>query len=222
MAATPPSPPPGSAPDPVPPAAPTTTESAPAGREPSHIERQFKALSVEADALRRQLQDVPDPDALADLRSKAERFDQLASELPSWREKLANTFEGETLALKAQLEQQQAQLTTAQRETEALKAFVGSGGNARHWPELLRLLGDHIQTDESGALVCTATGNPQPISEAFKAMADDAGSVFPAFWSPQFGAGSGARPTVPQRPLMGNNFRNLSKEDKFRVGFGSR
>jgi hypothetical protein len=206
---------------PASPAAPTTPEpaAAPAGREESHAEKLYRAQSVELESLRRQLEGVPDADSLAELKCKAERFDQLANELPSWREKLASTFEGETLALKAQLEQQQAQLTTAQRETEALKAFVASGGNARHWPELLRLLGDHIQTDDSGVLVCTATGNPQPISEAFKAMADDTGSVLPAFWHPQFGTGSGGRSSVNVPPQRGTNFHSLSTADKFRAGF---
>jgi hypothetical protein len=220
MAARPPSSPPESAPESAAPT--TTTESAPAGREESHAEKLYRAQSVELEALRRQLESLPDADSLATFRAKAEQFDQLAGELPKWRESLAATFQGEQAALRQQLEAQQQQLSAKARETAALQSFIAAGGEPKHFAAFHQLIADHLQPGEDGQLLCNATGESQPLEKALKALSEDAGSIWPSFFRPAFGTGSGARPTVPQRPPMGNNFRNLSKEDKFRVGFGSR
>lgn len=208
---------------PASPAAPTTPEPAaePAGRQESHAEKLFRALSVEADALRRQLESVPDADSLAELKEKAARFDQLAGELPTWRERLQSSFQAEQQALRQQVEQQQKALTAKERETAAMAAFLSADGKGKHWNEFYRLIGDHLQPGEDGELLCTVTGESQPLEKALKALANDAGSIWPSFFRPAFGSGSGSRSIPGGRAMSGPNLHSLSTSDKFRVGFSS-
>jgi hypothetical protein len=179
----------------------------------------FRALSVEADALRRQLESVPDADSLAELKEKAARFDQLAGELPTWRERLQSSFQAEQQALRQQVEQQQQELSAKQKETAAMKTFLASGGHGEHWNEFHRLIRDHLQPGEDGELLCTVTGESQPLEKALKALANDAGSIWPSFFRPAFGSGSGGRSVVGGRSAAGPNLQGMSKADKFRAGF---
>jgi hypothetical protein len=203
------------------PAAPTAPEpaAAPAGREESHAEKLYRAQSVELEALRRQLEAVPDADSLATIRAKAEQFDQLAGQLPEWRQKLSTTFEAEQQALRQQVEQQQKALTAKERETTAMKSFLASGGRGEHWNEFHRLIRDHLQPGEDGELLCTVTGESQPLEKALKALSQDAGSIWPSFFRPAFGSGSGAKSVMGGRAMPGPNLHGLSTSDKFRAGF---
>jgi len=187
--------------------------------EPSHVERQYRAVSVELEALRRRLEDVPDPEALAAIQEKARRFDELSQQLPQWQQQLQASFEAEQLALRQRAEQREAELASARFEAAAAAAFSKADGRSELWAEFHRIVSDRLERDDDGEILLDG----QPFGERFEQLAADPGNIMSSFRRPRFGSGSGGRSSRDGRTMPG---RGLSLKDGksrlFQAAFGGR
>lgn len=208
---------------PQPPRPPAEPADAPAAEqqaapEASHAERLYRAQSVELETLRRRLEDVPDPDTLATLRDKAQRFDELSSQLPQWKEQLAATFQAEQAALRQRAQEQEQQLEAARFETTASGEFARAGGRAEVWGEFRAMVGDRLQRGEDGAVLLDG----QPFGQRFAELVGDPYGITASFARPAYGSGSGGRSARDGRaiPARGMSLRD-GKAELFKAGFGA-
>lgn len=203
------------APDPTPQATPPN----PAPAEPSHTERLHKAQSVELERLRAQMADLPDAEALAALKAKAEKFDQISQQLPQWQQQLSQLHQQEVAQLQAQHQTAQQQLQAAKFDVAAAGEFSRAGGLMEHWREFANMMGSRLTAGPDGAPLLDG----QPLGDAFKTMvANDPHSILSAFARPRYGSGSGARAGRDGRAVSGQNLslKNTSKSDLFAQAFG--
>jgi hypothetical protein len=192
---------------------PTAAPPAPTPPEPpkepqqTASDRLLRAQAAELEALRARVQGLPDPDEMLSWRSKAQKFDQLAAELPGWREQLQAAHTQERDQLQQQLQQSTASLERARLEHDLQTEFLRSGGNLATFQTWLELYGSkHIQRAADGAFVGTENGQQIPISDVLNSQRDDA--LFGGFFHPRYGAGAGSRSS---RDVAVNNTTDLSK-----------
>lgn len=186
----------------------------------SAAEKLLRAQAAELEALRSRVQDLPDPDTLASWRSKAERFDSLAAELPQWRQQLASAHQQERDQLRQQLEQRDADLSREREHSQMQAAFLQAGGNPTHFPAWLELYGSkHVRPGDNG-LVSTENGETVALSELLNRQRSDA--LYGVLFHPRYGAGSGAR---GGRDTRVNHIADPNKtptSQLFHQAFGSR
>lgn len=192
---------------------PTAAPPAPTPPEPpkepqqTAADRLLRAQAAELEALRARVQDLPDPDVLADWRAKAQQLDQLAAELPGWRQQLEQAHQSERDQLRDQLRQSAASLERARLEHDLQTEFLRSGGNLATFSTWLELYGSkHVQRTADGAFVGTENGQQIPISDVLNSQRDDA--LYGGFFHPRYGAGAGSRSS---RDVAVNNTADLSK-----------
>jgi len=205
--------PPNPAPDPAPQATP------PQAPEPSHAEKLHRALSVEVEQLRQQVAAVPDAEALAELRQKAEKFDQIAQQLPQWQQQLSALHQQELTTLQQQHQTAQVELQQARFTLAAAAEFARGGGLSEHFDAFRGMVGPRLTAGPDGAPLLDG----EPLGKRFAELVEgDRHSLLAAMARPKLGSGSGARGSRDGRAAPGSNLslKTTSKRDLFAAGFG--
>lgn len=184
-------------------------------------DRLLRAQAAELEALRSQMASLPDPDTLVQWRSKAEQFDSLAAELPTWREQLQSAHQQERQQLQQQIQQHEAHVAATTLESELQREFMAAGGNPVHFSMWRELYGSkYAQRSEDGSIVSIENGQPVPLADVLRAQRTD--PLFGVLYHPQYGSGSGSRPARDVRVQNTADIQGMSKSQLFRSAFGSR
>lgn len=196
---------------------PEATPAAPEQQETPEA-RLLKAQAVELAALRRRLADLPEPDALAEAMEKARRYDDLAQQLPQWRQQVADALQAEREQGRQQLDAQQEEIARIRTGQDAQRTFIEAGGRAEAWPVFAELMLKNVRREDDGSLSYTASGAPVPLQQAMSSLQDD--PVYGAFFGGRLGSGGGSRSTSNGRIRPVVDMASMSTEEKFRYAFG--
>jgi hypothetical protein len=202
---------------------PTATPAAPPPQEPQEpqqtaADRLLRAQAAELEALRARVQDLPDPDLLADWRAKAQQFDALQADLPRWREQLQQEIGAERENLRQQVEHQQQALAAKEQQQQLQTQFLQSGGNPLHYHAWLELYGSkYVKQAEDGSYVSTENGQAVPLAELLDRQRSDA--LYGVLFHPRFGAGSGARNGKDGRIQSTVDLSKMRTGDLFKTAF---
>lgn len=201
----------------MPPESPPPAEPQDQPRETA-ADRLLRAQAAELEALRSRVQDLPDPDTLTEWRAKAQRFDELNAELPTWREQLQAAHQQEREQLQQQVSQHQAQVAAASLENELQREFLQAGGNPVHFSMWRELYGSkYAQRGEDGRIVCTENGQSMAIADVLNQQRRD--PLFGVLFHPAYGTGSGARSGRDGRVVSTAGLQNMKTGDLFREAF---
>jgi hypothetical protein len=205
----------------MPTAAPPTPPEKPDDQpQQSAADRLLRAQAAELEALRAQVQNLPDADTLSSWRSKAERFDALAADLPQWREQLSAAHQQEREALRQQLEQRDSDLSRQQLQSQIQTAFLQAGGNPLHFGAWMELYGSKFVKPGENGLVSVENGQTVDLPELLNRQRNDA--LYGVLFHPQYGGGSGARSGRDVRVVNTADLSGKSTSQLFRENFGSR
>ena len=199
------------------PDAPTPKPQQEASPPESNAERLLRAQAVELQSLRSRVQDLPDPDALAEWRAKAERFDALAADLPTLRQQVADQFAAERQQLQQQAQVQEQRAQAADLRAEAQRVFLQGGGNPALWDSHWELYGKHIKRDEQGQLVTLASGQAVPLQDVQQQLRTD--PLHGHFFYPTMGSGSGARSSRDGRVVNRPDLLKMPKDQLWSQAF---
>ena len=170
--------------------------------------RLLRAQSAELAALRKRLEGVPDPEDLAALRQKAERFDALSQTLPQLQQQVAGLFR-----------QQQAAVDAQRLQTAISAAFVEAGGLPAWSAPFAELHVQKASLDSSGQVVMSGTdGTPKPIAQVLEQLRVD--GQWSHTFKPMYGSGSGMTPAHDPRIAHGPDLSRLNTSQKFDLAFG--
>ncbi len=179
-------------------------------QEASATTRLLKAQAAELAALRRRVEGLPEPEQLAELKAKAERFDALSQRLPQLQQQMVGMFE----------QQQQAQ--QQQRLSAAIASAFTAAGGLPSWAEAFaELHGKAASFDGSGQVVMAGPdGNPVPIAQVLDRLRVD--QQWSHTFRPSMGSGSGLGGPSPNDPRTahGGDLSRLSTRQKFDLAFG--
>jgi hypothetical protein len=203
---------------------PTASPPAPAPQEPPQqtaADRLLRAQAAELEALRARVADMPDADTLMAWRSKAERLDALAADLPGWRAELQQQFGAERDKLAQQLQQRDADLERQRQQTELQTQFLQSGGNPLHFAAWQELYGSkYIKQAADGSYISTENGQSIPLGELLDRQRDDA--LYGVLFHPRYGSGSGARSGKDTRITNQPSLNNMKTGQLFTEAFSKR
>lgn len=186
----------------------------------SNAERLLRAQALELSALRERVAGMPDPDVLAAWRASHERLSELQADLPAWRQQLQAAHQQERQQLQQRLQEQEQALSAAQLRSELQTAFLQAGGNPAHFGAWLELYGSkYARRGDDGALAVSENGEPIALADALANQREDA--LYGAFFHPQFGSGSGARPGRDIRVTNGPDLQKMKTGDLFRTAFSN-
>jgi hypothetical protein len=195
---------------------PQATPPNPPPAEPSHEERLFRSTAQELALLKEQLQGMPTPDELEDLRSRASRFDELKAELPEWRRQLEELHGQQVQQLQQQTQAQAEELEAARFTDAARDAYIRAGGIEGLFKDFHRLAGDRLSKGPGGEVLLDG----QPFREGFEAAVSDPLTVMGSFARPRLGSGSGARGSRDGRAVPGQNLSlGMGRDALMRAAF---
>lgn len=202
----------------MPPESPPPTGQQEQPRETA-ADRLLRAQAAELEALRSRVQGLPDVDTLSAWRAKAERYDALAADLPSWKQQLQAAQQQERQELQQQLSQHQSQVAAVSMESDLQREFLQAGGNPLHFSMWRELYGaKYAKRSEDGQIISSENGKPVAIADILSRQRRD--PLFGVLFYPAYGSGSGSRPgRSDARVTTAPNIQNMKTGDLFREAF---
>lgn len=183
--------------------------------------RMLRTVTAELQALRLQVDGTPDPEELAALRVKAQRFDELAAEVPRWRSEL-EAEQGRQQQVEAVEREARAAQDQARADRERLTAaFFASGGRPGFDDAFRELINNRISKADDGRLLIDGID-----AEAFMRNVgrDDTaqGALLATCFQPNLGTGSGMSSSHPMgsRAKRGPDIHSMSKAQLRALAFG--
>jgi len=185
----------------------------------SAADRLLRAQAAELEALRSQMANIPDPDTLLQWRSKAEQFDSLAAELPTWRQQLQAAHQQERQQLQQQISEHQAKVAATTLESELQREFMAAGGNPIHFSMWRELYGSkYAQRAEDGSIISIENGQPVSLAKVLQSQRTD--PLFGVLYHPQYGSGGGSRSGRPDARVTSTaGLQNMKTGELFREAF---
>lgn len=182
-------------------------------------DRLLRAQAAELEALRARVADLPDPDALLEMRAKAEKFDALVADLPGWKEQLQAAHQQEQQALQQRLQEQEGELTRERLQSELQAQFLRAGGNPLHFSAWLELYGSkYVKPGEDGRMVSTENGQTIPLEDVLNNQRTD--PLYGVLYHPRYGSGGGSRQgNVDGRVTTVNDLSKMKTSDLFKTAF---
>jgi hypothetical protein len=204
---------------------PVSTPPQPAEQPPepqqTAADRLLRAQAAELETLRQRVQDLPDPDVLADWRAKAERFEALQADLPRWRDELQQQFSAERETLRQQVEQQEQALSAREQEQQLQRLFLEAGGSPVHFSAWQELYGSrYVKQAEDGSYVSTENGQTIPLAELLERQRSDA--LFGVLFRPRFGTGGGSHRMRDTRLFGAPDLSKMKTGQLFTEAFAKR